>query len=155
MVRAGYRAVGVDTSSEALARFEERAIGVAHSIAADARALPFRAGAFPLVFCGTALSCVPKGDIPTAIAQAVRCLSPGGRFLYYDFSSLDPGASSKQAAGVSECAEITTTYLEVREAVAMLSGLIIERVLEIVKEDRSHGPAHKHSLFAILARKGA
>jgi ubiquinone/menaquinone biosynthesis C-methylase UbiE len=74
------RAFGVDLSLPMLA--EARRNGLTCVAVANAAALPFRDGAFDLVFCNSVLHHMaePAGDI----AEMARCVARGGRLLIRD-----------------------------------------------------------------------
>lgn len=90
---------GAGLSTAALAPLAQRVIGLepvpamlAHRriVAPDARfvigtteRLPFAAGSFDLV---TAAGSLNYTDLPPALAEVARVLTPAGRFLLYDFS---------------------------------------------------------------------
>ena len=79
--RAGYRAVGIDPSFEAIvaARRIARQLGVqARYAVADTRRLPFADGAFDVVFSYGVLQHLSKADVTTAIGEIARTVRPGG-----------------------------------------------------------------------------
>ena len=82
--RKGYRVVGIDPSLAAVmaARRVARQLGVdAEYLCADARYLPFVAGAFDVVFSYSVLQHFSKAAAATAIAEAARVLRSRGRCL--------------------------------------------------------------------------
>jgi 2-polyprenyl-3-methyl-5-hydroxy-6-metoxy-1,4-benzoquinol methylase len=79
--RAGYRAVGVDPSFEAVvaARRIARQLGVqARYLVADARRLPFADATFDVVFSYGVLQHLSKGDVATAVEEIARTVKPDG-----------------------------------------------------------------------------
>jgi 2-polyprenyl-3-methyl-5-hydroxy-6-metoxy-1,4-benzoquinol methylase/uncharacterized protein YbaR (Trm112 family) len=79
--RAGYRAVGVDPSFEAIvaARRIARQLGVqARYAVADTRRLPFADGAFDVVFSYGVLQHLSKADVAAAVAEIGRTAKAGG-----------------------------------------------------------------------------
>lgn len=82
--RRSFRVVGVDHNLDALraARRVARRSGVrAHFVAGDARALPFRRGAFDVVFSYSVLQHLAPGDARRALHEIGRVVRPGGRTL--------------------------------------------------------------------------
>jgi SAM-dependent methyltransferase len=80
--RAGYRAIGVDPSLEGVraAQRAARRLGVEIDVVVgDARHLPFARGAFDTVFSYSVLQHLSKSDVATALSEAGRVLTPGGR----------------------------------------------------------------------------
>lgn len=91
---------GAGLSTAALAPLARRAIGLepipamlahrrtvaphASFVIGQAERLPFAAGSFDLV---TAAGSLNYADIPSALAEIARVLTPDGTFLLYDFSS--------------------------------------------------------------------
>ena len=71
----GTTTVGSDLSAGMLAQARLRARG--GLVQADMRHLPFRAKCFQGVWCCAALLHLPKADIPRALAEVHRVLSPG------------------------------------------------------------------------------
>jgi hypothetical protein len=79
--RAGYRAVGIDPSYEAIvaARRIGRQLGVqARYVVADARALPFADDTFDVVFSYGVLQHFSKADVAAAVYEIARTVSPEG-----------------------------------------------------------------------------
>ena len=79
--RAGYDAVGVDPSFEAIvaARRIATQLGApAQYAVADARRLPFADGAFDAVFSYGVLQHFSKSDVARAVDEIARVLKPGG-----------------------------------------------------------------------------
>jgi ubiquinone/menaquinone biosynthesis C-methylase UbiE len=74
------RAVGVDLSLPMLS--EARRRGLVRVVVANASSLPFRDGAFGLVFCNSVLHHMaePSADL----AEMARCVARGGRLLIRD-----------------------------------------------------------------------
>ncbi len=82
--RRGFRVVGVDHNLDALcaARRVARRCGVrAHFVAGDARALPFRRGAFDVVFSYSVLQHLAPEDARRAFGEIGRVVRVGGRTL--------------------------------------------------------------------------
>jgi SAM-dependent methyltransferase len=80
----GFHVVGVDHNVDALlaARRVARQSGArAHFVAGDARALPFRGGAFDVVFSYSVLQHLAPDDARAAFAEIARVMRPGGRSL--------------------------------------------------------------------------
>jgi len=75
-VPAGYRHVGVDLQSSALAVAAEHGI---EPVRADAADLPFADGRFDVVVAGEVLEHVT--DLEGVVAEALRVLRPGGTFV--------------------------------------------------------------------------
>jgi SAM-dependent methyltransferase len=73
--RAGVRTWGVDIDGEAVAIARAR-LGPGRIARAAAEALPFRSGAFHVVYCYSTLEHV--ADAPRALAEMARVLRPGG-----------------------------------------------------------------------------
>jgi 2-polyprenyl-3-methyl-5-hydroxy-6-metoxy-1,4-benzoquinol methylase len=79
--RAGYRAVGIDPSFEAVvaARRIARQLGVqARYVVADARRLPFADATFDVVFSYGVLQHFAKRDVASAVAEIARAVKPDG-----------------------------------------------------------------------------
>jgi 2-polyprenyl-3-methyl-5-hydroxy-6-metoxy-1,4-benzoquinol methylase len=79
--RAGYRAVGIDPSFEAIvaARRIARQLGVqARYAVADTRRLPFADHTFDVVFSYGVLQHLSKADVAVAVGEVARTLSPQG-----------------------------------------------------------------------------
>jgi SAM-dependent methyltransferase/uncharacterized protein YbaR (Trm112 family) len=79
--RAGYRAVGIDPSFEAIvaARRIARQLGEEpRYVVADARALPFADATFDVVFSYGVLQHFSKADVAVSVAEIARTLKPGG-----------------------------------------------------------------------------
>jgi ubiquinone/menaquinone biosynthesis C-methylase UbiE len=68
--------VGSDFSAGMLAQARLRARG--SLVQADMRCLPFQTGCFQGVWCCAALLHLPKADVPRALAEVHRVLSPEG-----------------------------------------------------------------------------
>lgn len=82
--RKGYRVVGVDPSLGALmaARRVSAQLGLAtRYVAADARYLPFRDGAFDAVFSYSVLQHFSKANAMKSLMEIGRVLKPGGTSL--------------------------------------------------------------------------
>ena len=80
--RLGYRAIGIDSSLEAIraAYRVSRQLGVdACFVVGDVRFLPFPDGLFDVVFSYSVLQHFSKTDAQTAIAEASRTLKPRGQ----------------------------------------------------------------------------
>jgi malonyl-CoA O-methyltransferase len=73
----GLAAAGVDLAP-GMARLARARVPAAALAAADAEALPFRAGAFDLVLSTSTLQWIP--DVGRALAEVRRVLAPGGTF---------------------------------------------------------------------------
>jgi 2-polyprenyl-3-methyl-5-hydroxy-6-metoxy-1,4-benzoquinol methylase len=79
--RAGYRAVGVDPSFEAIvaARRIARQLGAqTRYVVADARRLPFADSTFDVVFSYGVLQHLSKSDVAEAVAEIARTVKPDG-----------------------------------------------------------------------------
>jgi len=79
--RAGYDAVGIDPSYEAIvaARRIARQLGASPEyVVADARRLPFPDAAFDTVFSYGVLQHFSKADVARAVEEIARVLKPGG-----------------------------------------------------------------------------
>jgi 2-polyprenyl-3-methyl-5-hydroxy-6-metoxy-1,4-benzoquinol methylase/uncharacterized protein YbaR (Trm112 family) len=79
--RAGYRAVGIDPSLEALraARRVARQLGVSTLyVVADARHLPFAPGSFETVFSYSVLQHLERDDVHRTVREIARVLRAGG-----------------------------------------------------------------------------
>jgi SAM-dependent methyltransferase/uncharacterized protein YbaR (Trm112 family) len=79
--RAGYRAVGIDPSFEAIvaARRIAAQLGVqARYLVADARLLPFADATFDVVFSYGVLQHLSKADVATSVAEIGRTVKPDG-----------------------------------------------------------------------------
>ncbi|MCW3041094.1 MAG: Methyltransferase type 11, partial [Solirubrobacterales bacterium] len=72
----GYRHVGVDLSAPALAVAAEHGV---EGVRADVTQLPFADASFDVVVAGEILEHVT--DLPRTVAEALRVLRPGGRFV--------------------------------------------------------------------------
>ncbi len=84
------RVVGVDASAARLAVARDR-VRPGAFVQADARALPFRDGAFDVALLFTVLSSVPAdADRARLAAETRRVVAPGGGVLVYDFER-NPG----------------------------------------------------------------
>ena len=86
LVRRG-RWVGVDLHLPKLA-FAARNVSGARFATADATALPFRAASFRTVFVRDLLHHIP--DPTPVLAEAMRVLAPGGRFLLLEPNAGNP-----------------------------------------------------------------
>ena len=81
----GARVVGVDLTPRMLACASERdTLGAMRLVAGDMMALPIRTGNADLVTAGYGLRNVPV--LETSLAEILRVLRPGGRFLSLDFN---------------------------------------------------------------------
>jgi len=79
--RAGYRAVGVDPSFEAIvaARRIARQLGAqTRYVVADARRLPFADTTFDVVFSYGVLQHLSKSDVAESVEEIARTVKPGG-----------------------------------------------------------------------------
>lgn len=79
--RAGYRAIGIDPSFEAIsaARRIARQLRVeVDYVVADARRLPFDGASFDVVFSYSVLQHFSKADVAVAVGEIRRVLQPGG-----------------------------------------------------------------------------
>jgi 2-polyprenyl-3-methyl-5-hydroxy-6-metoxy-1,4-benzoquinol methylase/uncharacterized protein YbaR (Trm112 family) len=79
--RAGYDVIGIDPSFEAIvaARRIARQLGApSRYVVADARRLPFRAGAFDVVFSYGVLQHFSKADVATSVREISRVVKPDG-----------------------------------------------------------------------------
>jgi ubiquinone/menaquinone biosynthesis C-methylase UbiE len=81
VVAAGCRPIGVDSSSEMLARFLVNCVGTP-AVRAVAQRLPFRDDPFEAVVCWGMLFHLPQADQCQAVAEASRVLCSGGVFLF-------------------------------------------------------------------------
>jgi ubiquinone/menaquinone biosynthesis C-methylase UbiE len=82
------KVVGVDASSEMLARAQNKATKAALDIdfrMAVAEALPFADATFDAAVCTTVLHCLSEDGRRSCIAEMIRVLRPGGRLLLVDF----------------------------------------------------------------------
>ena len=78
---AGYRAIGIDPSFEAIvaARRIARQLGIdASYVVADGRHLPFRDGTFDVVFSYGVLQHFSKADVRVSLAEIARATKPSG-----------------------------------------------------------------------------
>ncbi len=98
LAQAGARPVALDLAVEMLAhRSAERP----PSVCGDARALPFRDGAFDAVVAACSLNHVP--DLEVAVAEARRVIRPGGLLLASTFpSGADHPAKTAVEAALEE-----------------------------------------------------
>jgi len=81
---AAERLHGVDADRDRVAAAVRRAPG-ATGLVADARSLPFAAGAFAAVFHVVSLSSFgPAEDVGAALAESRRVLAPGGVVVVYE-----------------------------------------------------------------------
>lgn len=76
--------VGVDLSHQMLR------LAAGPRAEADARLLPFAAGAFDVVFSAYALDLLPLPGIPAALGEIHRILRPGGRVVLLNMTKRDP-----------------------------------------------------------------
>jgi 2-polyprenyl-3-methyl-5-hydroxy-6-metoxy-1,4-benzoquinol methylase/uncharacterized protein YbaR (Trm112 family) len=79
--RAGYRAIGIDPSFEAIvaARRIARQLGIeAEYVVADARHLPFRDASFDVVFSYGVLQHFSKADVRVSLREIARAVTPTG-----------------------------------------------------------------------------
>lgn len=84
--------VGLDPDPGALARARRKASGARTSIQFDvgmAGALPYRDGAFDVVFSSFMFHHLPGDEKPKMLREVCRVLAPGGRFEMVDFSGPD------------------------------------------------------------------
>jgi SAM-dependent methyltransferase/uncharacterized protein YbaR (Trm112 family) len=82
--RAGYHAIGIDPSLDAVraARRVAAQLGVdAAFLVGDARCLPFADGSFDLVFSYSVLQHLGREDVRQSLSDIRRVLVPGGRSL--------------------------------------------------------------------------
>lgn len=85
LLREGFRAVGIDISSDALAAGSQmlRAEGhVPELLTGTFTALPFVRDSFDVVIDRGSLVCCPPGWLAAALDEVKRVLNPGGRFLF-------------------------------------------------------------------------
>lgn len=81
------RTVGVDLSTEMVARGRELAAGLSNVelLEGDAEALPFPSGAFTAVLCTTSFHHYPRPEC--AVAEMARVLAPAGRVAIADMTT--------------------------------------------------------------------
>ncbi|MBI9052138.1 MAG: class I SAM-dependent methyltransferase [Anaerolineaceae bacterium] len=85
----GIDAIGADLSYGMLK--EAQQAGISNLCQMEMRHLPFADHSFSGVWCNAALIHIPKGDIPTTLAEIRRVLLPGGRFCV----SIQQGSGEK------------------------------------------------------------
>jgi ubiquinone/menaquinone biosynthesis C-methylase UbiE len=81
LVNAGYRVVGLDTSTGMLARFRVNLPGTP-VVRGDARHCPFSDGSFDAAVSWGMMFHLPRGDQAAAFASVSRVLKPGAPFLF-------------------------------------------------------------------------
>jgi len=80
------RCVGLDRDIEALRDGRAKTAAAVRFVRGDATALPFRAGAFDVVFQSLLFSSLPPGEARERAAREIgRVLADGGVFVWYDF----------------------------------------------------------------------
>jgi ubiquinone/menaquinone biosynthesis C-methylase UbiE len=81
LVNAGYRVVGLDTSTGMLARFR---VNLAHTpvVHGDVRHCPFSDGSFDAAISWSMMFHLARGDQAAAFASVSRVLKPGAPFLF-------------------------------------------------------------------------
>ncbi|HUV85976.1 MAG TPA: class I SAM-dependent methyltransferase [bacterium] len=80
------RCVGLDRDIEALRDGRAKTAAAVRFVRGDAAALPFRAGAFDVVFQSLLFSSLPPGEARERAAREIgRVLADGGVFVWYDF----------------------------------------------------------------------
>ena len=80
------RCAAFDRDLEALRDGRARTAAAVHFVCGDAAALPFRAGAFDVVFQSLLFSSLPPGETrERAARELARVLADGGVFVWYDF----------------------------------------------------------------------
>lgn len=77
--------IGVDFSAGMLAATRRR-MPDARLVRADARALPFAADSFDLLWASYLLDLIPENEMTPLLAEFRRVLKPGGRLLLVNFS---------------------------------------------------------------------
>ena len=81
LVNAGHRVVGLDSSTEMLARFRV-SLPDTSVVRGDARHCPFAAGTFDAAISMGMLFHLPRRDQETVFAGVSRALKPGAPFLF-------------------------------------------------------------------------
>jgi ubiquinone/menaquinone biosynthesis C-methylase UbiE len=80
------RCVGLDRDEAALRDGRAKTAAAVRFVCGDAAALPFRAGAFDVVFQSLLFSSLPPGETRERAARELeRVLTDGGVFVWYDF----------------------------------------------------------------------
>jgi SAM-dependent methyltransferase len=83
----GARLVALDLSADLLAKARARVLSGARFLRGDAQRLPFRAGAFDVVY---GCSILHHLDVETALGEARRVLRPGGQLVVSEPNLLNP-----------------------------------------------------------------
>jgi len=81
LVNAGHRVVGLDSSTEMLARFRVRVPGTP-VVRGDARQCPFSDGSFGAAISWGMMFHLPRSEQATVFAAVSRVLEPGAPFLF-------------------------------------------------------------------------
>jgi SAM-dependent methyltransferase len=87
---AGYAVTGLDPSPGMLRQFNRRRPGIP-TVVGDGTALPFRDGAFALVYCVAVLHHVAHPDaVRRTLLEMARVTQPGGAILVWDHNPRNP-----------------------------------------------------------------
>lgn len=87
---------GVDISPGMLAVAREKLVGRPAVLAlGDAAALPISSERFDLVFMSFVLELIPTEEIPAVLAEVMRVLRPGGRFVDVSLSRESPNLATR------------------------------------------------------------
>jgi len=126
--RAGFAAVGIDPSYEAVhaARAIARQLGAeAQFVVADARHLPFRQESFDFAFSYSVLQHLPKAQVLESLSAIRRVLRPGGRSMVQMPNQLGIRSLYHQLRrGFRDAKDFEVRYWSVRELEEVFEALI-------------------------------
>lgn len=135
LAEEGAAVEGLDFAAAMVARARQNYPAVRFGVA-DAEALPYQDGAFEHVVCAFGVMHLGRPD--DAIAEALRVLRPGGRYVFTQWA-MDDGVLGIVTAALAEHGEPVTTLPEAPPPMRFSDPAECRRVLETIGFDDAQG----------------
>ncbi len=151
----GIKVTAIDIEEIATNQLKQIAIQDALPIitfCSDVRTYDFPENTYDIVVARTVLDHLEQDAIPSMIDRIKNCMRINGYVFITVFTQEDPGFTGDRNH-VSECASSVNYYFAPNELLNFFNDYRIFFYKEHIKDDLSHGLAHKHGVAKLVAQK--